>query len=137
MTPDAFRKLALALPGTEERAHMSHPDFRVANKIFATLGYPDMSWAMVKLSLEQQHNFVQTYPAIFQPVPGGWGRKGATRVNLAAADSPTVQLALQEAYRNVIPPATPRSGPAAKRGAREASRPARPPRKAAAKRPRK
>ena len=41
MTPNDFRKLALALPETEERAHMNHPDFRVAGKIFATLGYPD------------------------------------------------------------------------------------------------
>ncbi len=36
MTSDAFRKLALALPNAEERAHMRHPDFRVNGKIFAT-----------------------------------------------------------------------------------------------------
>jgi hypothetical protein len=103
MTPAAFRKLALALPETEERAHMAHPDFRVANKIFATLGYPDGGWAMVKLSLEQQHNFVQTYPAIFQPVPGGWGRKGATKVNLGKGDAATVRLALIAAWRHTAP----------------------------------
>jgi len=103
MTPAAFRKLALGLPETEELAHMSHPDFRVANKIFATLGYPDQSWAMVKLPLEQQHNFVQTYPAIFQPVPGGWGRKGATRVCLAQAGTSAVRLALTAAWRNTAP----------------------------------
>jgi hypothetical protein len=103
MTPAAFRKLALALSETEERAHMAHPDFRVANKIFATLGYPDNAWAMVKLPLEQQHNFVQTYPSIFQPVPGGWGRKGATRVNLAKAGAATVRLALTAAWRNTAP----------------------------------
>jgi hypothetical protein len=103
MTPAAFRKLALALPETEERAHMAHPDFRVANKIFATLGYPDGAWAMVKLSLEDQHNFVQTYPAIFQPVPGGWGRKGATKVNLGRGGAATVRLALIAAWRNTAP----------------------------------
>jgi len=37
MTANDFRKLALSLPETEERCHMSHPDFRVAGKIFATL----------------------------------------------------------------------------------------------------
>jgi hypothetical protein len=103
MTPAAFRKLALALPETEERAHMAHPDFRVAGKIFATLAYPDKAWAMVKLSLEQQHNFVETYPAMFQPVPGGWGRKGATSVNLAKADAATVRRAIAEAWRNTAP----------------------------------
>src|SRR5580704_13784852 len=44
MTPNDFRKLALSFPDTEERGHMNHPDFRVAGKIFATLGYPDKSW---------------------------------------------------------------------------------------------
>jgi hypothetical protein len=103
MTPAAFRKLALALPETEERAHQSHPDFRVAKKVFATLGYPDNTRAMVKLPLEQQHNFVQTWPAMFQPVPGGWGRKGATHVILAKADAATVRLALMAAWRNTAP----------------------------------
>jgi hypothetical protein len=36
---------------------MKHPDFRVAGKIFATLGYPDKTRGMVELSLEDQHNF--------------------------------------------------------------------------------
>jgi len=48
MTANDFRKMALALPETEERSHMNHPDFRVAGKIFATLAYPDKTCAMVK-----------------------------------------------------------------------------------------
>ena len=43
MTAKDFRRLALALPETEERSHMERPDFRVCGKIFATLGYPDKS----------------------------------------------------------------------------------------------
>jgi hypothetical protein len=54
-TPADFRRIALSLPETEERKHMNHPDFRVAGKIFATLGYPDKTRAMVKLPPEQQH----------------------------------------------------------------------------------
>jgi predicted DNA-binding protein (MmcQ/YjbR family) len=50
VTAKDFRQIALSLPGTEERTHMDHPDFRVAGKIFATLGYPDKSRGMVKLS---------------------------------------------------------------------------------------
>ena len=33
MTPDAFRKLALQLPGTTEGEHMGHADFRVVGKM--------------------------------------------------------------------------------------------------------
>src|SRR2546421_5469619 len=55
MTANDFRRFALSFPETEERVHMNHPDFRVAGKIFATLGYPEDGWAMVKLTpLEQR-----------------------------------------------------------------------------------
>jgi hypothetical protein len=40
MTPDEFRRLALALPEAVESEHMGHPDFRVRKKIFATLCRP-------------------------------------------------------------------------------------------------
>jgi hypothetical protein len=54
MTASQFRKIAFALSGVEERAHMGHPDFRAGGKIFATLGYPDNDWGMVALTPEQQ-----------------------------------------------------------------------------------
>ena len=73
MTANDFRKIALSLPEAEEREHMDHPDFRVAGKIFATLGYPDKSLGMVKLSPEDQHYFCQDFPEAFIPVKGGWG----------------------------------------------------------------
>lgn len=78
MTANDFRRLALSFPETAEAEHMSHPDFRVAGKIFATLAYPDKAHAMVKLSPLDQEKFVQSAPEIFTPVPGSWGRKGAT-----------------------------------------------------------
>jgi hypothetical protein len=70
MTADKFRRLALSLPETCESAHMGHPDFRVRNKVFATLSYPDKGWAMVKLTPEQQTSFVEAEPATFAPVKG-------------------------------------------------------------------
>jgi hypothetical protein len=42
-------------------------------KIFATLGWPDLAWAMVKLTPEEQEMLVQADPGVFTPVPGGWG----------------------------------------------------------------
>jgi hypothetical protein len=76
MTLDYFRRLALTMPEALEVGHMGHPDFRVGGKIFATLGYPDERWAMVKLTPEQQEAFVAADPVTFVPVKGGWGRAG-------------------------------------------------------------
>ena len=98
MTPAAFRKLALSLDETTEQSHMNHPDFRRNGKIFATLGYPDKKWAMVKLPPEQQANFVQTFPNVFIPVKGKWGLQGATSVLLSAAEPAIVLRALKEAW---------------------------------------
>jgi hypothetical protein len=103
MTATDFRKIVLSLPETEEREHMNHPDFRIAGKIFATLGYPDKSRAMVKLSPEDQHNFSKDFPGVFIPVKGVWGRRGATSVILKAARKDTMQKAIQAAWRNTAP----------------------------------
>ena len=102
MTPDQFRKLALALPGAVEGEHMQHPDFRVGGRIFATLG-PDLTWGMVKLDEEQQDAFARAEPRVFEPVAGAWGRGGATYVRLKAARTPSVRRALETAWRNAAP----------------------------------
>jgi hypothetical protein len=103
MTANDFRRLALALPEAVESAHMKHPDFRVAGKVFATLGYPNKEWGMVKLTPEQQHYFSKDHPDIFVPVKGAWGRKGATSVALKAAKKATVEEALRAAWTNTAP----------------------------------
>jgi hypothetical protein len=98
MTPAEFRKVALSLPETEERSHMDHPDFRVAGKIFATLGYPDKSRGMVKLSPEDQHYFSKDHPGIFVPVKGTWGKRGATSVYLKEATKDVLSKAIRAAW---------------------------------------
>lgn len=98
MTQDDFRRLALALPGAIESSHMGTVDFRVG-RIFATLGYPNASFGMVQLTREQQDVVVGVEPAVFRPVPGNWGLKGATLVLLDAADEPTLRGALEAAWR--------------------------------------
>src|SRR3974390_2515950 len=100
MTPDQFRRLALSLPDTEERAHHHHPDFRVKGKLFATLGYPDASRAMVKLTPEQQAEFVHDYPEVFSPVNGARGRQGCTSVLLPKARKVEMQRAIEAARQN-------------------------------------
>ncbi len=101
MSAQRFRRIALDLPGVEESSHGGHPDFRVGKKIFATLGYPDKSWGMVKLTPEEQQVLVEAEPGIFRPVPGGWGKRGNTNVRLAAADAASLKSALTLAWKRV------------------------------------
>ena len=103
MTADEFFRLALSLPEATEASHMDHPDFRVRGKIFATLGHPAAGWGMVKLTTEQQTLFALAHPGVFVPVPGGWGRHGATNVRLRTATVDSVRRALQAAWRNTAP----------------------------------
>ena len=110
MTAQDFRRVALSLPGTEERSHMDHPDFRVAGKIFATLGYPDKTRGMVKLSPEEQHYFSKDYPDLFVPVKGAWGKRGATSVDLKAASKEVLTKAIHAAWRNTAPKRLLKSG---------------------------
>ena len=103
MTANDFRELALSLPEAIESSHMHHPDFRISGKIFATLGYPGKDWGVVKLTPNQQTDFSQRYPNIFQPVKGAWGRRGNTSVYLPEAKIEEVSRALGAAFRNTAP----------------------------------
>jgi hypothetical protein len=113
MTPDEFRRIAVGLAGALEASHMGHPDFRVNGRVFATLGYPNAAWAMVKLTPEEQRDFVRAHPAVFQPVNGAWGRQGATNIRLEAATGEAAGGALTAAWRSASarPPAAKRKKP--------------------------
>ena len=101
MTADDFRRIAVSMPGAVEGAHMGHADFRVRGKIFATLGYPDARFGMVKLTPEQQRGFMASDAAAFVPVKGAWGEQGSTNVRLSAAREELLEEALAAACANV------------------------------------
>ncbi len=82
---------------------MGHADFRVGGKIFATLGYPDETWGMVKLTSQQQSQFVSTAPKVFVPAKGAWGKRGCTNVRLKAATKASLSPALIAAWTNYAP----------------------------------
>jgi hypothetical protein len=103
MTSSDFRRLALSFREATEQSHMDHPDFRVAGKIFATLGYPEHGWAMVKLTPIEQEIFMKAQPRVFSPCAGAWGRRGSTSIRLKAARKPTVHRALQAAWLLAAP----------------------------------
>jgi hypothetical protein len=93
-----FRRIALSFAGAEESSHMGAADFRVGGHIFATLASAKLGYGNVKLTLEQQREFVAELPEVFVPIAGGWGRTGMTHVRLAAASEDVVTGALRAAY---------------------------------------
>ena len=103
MTVAQFRKIALSFPDTVEAAHMGHPDFRVGGKIFATLGYPNEERGVLVLSPEEQQELISEHPEMFEPVPGGWGRRGSTQVLLKQITRPVLKAAMRKAWRRKAP----------------------------------
>ena len=82
MSSGRFRRAALALPGAVEGAHQGTADFRVGKRIFATLGYPDDAWGMVKLTQEQQSMLARGRA---RNIPSGSGRMGQAGLHQCAA----------------------------------------------------
>ena len=101
ITPD-IRRLALTMPEVFEVDHHGFPSFRVAGKIFCTLR-EDRPRMMVKLDPEDQHNFIQARPGAIEPVPGYWGRKGATYVDTSKVDQGLIETLLRLAWSRVAP----------------------------------
>ena len=97
---DTARKLALALPETKEKKHFDTPDFRVGNKIFASL-HEAKGLMMVKLNIIDQSVFCAYDPAVIYPVPGSWGTKGATFIDLKKVKQAMLKDALITAWKNV------------------------------------
>jgi hypothetical protein len=121
LTSSDFRRIALGLKDAVEDAHMGHPDFRVNGRIFATL-HADLAWGMVKLTPDQQSDYVKASPAVFTPENGAWGREGCTAVRLALVDEDTLGEALTLAWRNIIERHPTRRAPS-RRASRRTSQP--------------
>ena len=99
---DTARKLALSFPETDEHPHFDKKAFRVKKKIFATLHEKEKRF-MVRLTLVDQSVFCAFDPAIIYPVPGGWGRQGATFIELKKIKKEMFIDALTTAYCTVAP----------------------------------
>jgi hypothetical protein len=97
------RTLALSLPEAEEQSHFNIPDFRVKKKIFASI-HEDKNYIMVKLTVMDQSVFCAFDKEVIFPVPGGWGLKGATFINLKKVKKSMLIDALTTAWKTVAPP---------------------------------
>ena len=101
LTPNDFRRIALGLSDAVEGSHMAHPDFRVNGRIFATL-HPDGKRGMVKLTPDQQQEFIDANPSAFEPASGAWGRQGCTMVRLDSVEELTLGEAMTLAWQNAV-----------------------------------
>ena len=91
---DSFREMVMMLPEVSEAMHFDKPSFRIKNKIFATIHVAEKK-VMVRLSLADQFVFSSMDKESIYPVPGGWGRRGATFVKLDTVKKEIVKELLQ------------------------------------------
>ncbi|MBI2690316.1 MAG: MmcQ/YjbR family DNA-binding protein [Acidobacteria bacterium] len=103
MTASGFRKLALKMPEATEGSHFGNADFRIENKIFATLAYEKKGFGVLMLAPEQQQGMIADAPEIFVPVPNAWGKQGATMVKLSAVKPDILESALRTAWLRRAP----------------------------------
>jgi YjbR len=100
VSPATFRQLALSQPDVVELPHFDKPSFRVKGKIFATLWVHE-NRAMIKLPEVEQSVFCAMPGVIFHPVPGYWGKQGATFVELSLVTKSVLKEAMTIAYNCV------------------------------------
>lgn len=97
-----FRKLAMSFNEVEEAPHFDKTSFRVRKKIFATLD-TGIGRACVKLSVADQDAFCGIDTGMIYPVPGAWGRKGWTFVELKVVNATILHSLLTAGYCTVAP----------------------------------
>src|SRR6478752_1765141 len=98
VSPERARTLALGFEDASERPHFHRQAFRTPRKTFATL---DAVAGDLNLMFDPDLRdfYCEQAPDAFTPVPGGWGRMGATRCDLETVDEPTLVSALQAAHQ--------------------------------------
>ena len=84
---DAYRKMALSFEDTDEHPHFHTQAFRVRKRIFTTLHTKDYR-GMLLLTPVEQSIYCGYDNSIFFPVPGAWGKKGCTFVDLKKVKTP-------------------------------------------------
>jgi hypothetical protein len=93
------RAMALALPEAHESSHMGTPDFRVRNKIFATVPPATPGRVVLKMTPANLDALVRRDPATFQDVWGGrW-----VGVELARMTREELQELMADAWQLAAP----------------------------------
>lgn len=109
MTPDAFSALARGFgSGVQPRAFFETVQFRVGGKTFATLGWPESGWAVIKVAPSRQAWALSLSEGL-APEPGRRRRAGIVLARLSAVDEAVVVELLAEALSFAHQAAPPRA----------------------------
>jgi len=100
ITDQDVRSISLSLPGVEEKAHVGRPDFRVNNRIFATLRR-SQDCTVIKLSVADQSALVAMNPETF--AVNSWSHPGWTNVAMKRITKREFRTVVRAAWRNVAP----------------------------------
>ena len=88
------------MPEAEELGHHGHPDFRVRNKIFATL-WPDEDRAVLKIPFDDQAGWLKSSRRALSEI--AWGKQRWTNVQLQHIDAKAFHELVEDAWRTVAP----------------------------------
>ena len=101
VTTEVFRQMALSFPGTIELPHFDRASFRVNKRIYATLD-EKKKIAVLMFSPIEQSVFCAFDKTIIYPVPGGWGRNGATIFELDKIKKPMLKDGLTVVFQEIV-----------------------------------
>ena len=88
----------MRLEGTTAAPHADRTAFKV-RRIYATLA-PDGKSINVDLTPDEQAFKVMMAPGIFSQIPNGWGRRGATTVDLRTISASELEAVLTMAWEH-------------------------------------
>jgi hypothetical protein len=91
----------LAVPKVTSARHMDRMAYRAGNRIFATFRESDGS-LNIMVPLDVQEMLCEAEGSVFAPVAGGWGPKGWTGIDLAAATAADLESALGYAVKESL-----------------------------------
>lgn len=96
VTNDQVRRMALALPETEEHDHWGHPGYRVGEHIFCVL-WPQERIVVLKLSRDEQHALLAMDPYTF--TVDQWAEQGWTKILLKGITRNDLEEQIELAWR--------------------------------------
>ncbi|AVQ03077.1 hypothetical protein B7G68_15205 [Caulobacter segnis] len=99
MTPETFISLASGLAMVKAHTVMGAVRLAVHGKTFATVGWPEVGWAVIRLHPSDQAELLPLSQALARE-PGRRGKKGVTLVHLLQVSEAVANRALIAAWRH-------------------------------------
>lgn len=105
VTVAQLRRMVDDLPDTCEAPHVDRVAFKAGRgarqRTMLTLA-PDQRSINLMLTPDEQALKCTVAPALYVPVPGGWGRMGATTVQLSAITAEELRMVIGQIHSRVV-----------------------------------